>query len=305
VLTIGFTMGPNGHAMPEIDWPQIIETDDLLVQIVSHIRKAGIKATTHITKSPTMEDRLEIRTPYTVAKYRRALYQPPPKLIFWTTSNSKPEVPDFETHEVWVFMGTEYVGPTPAAPSEMYFLNTPTWGEIGPPATQAEDYARLASQLSRHIPDIRKTVKAPCNCRNLKTGQIWYLIQHLNDHHHPKHKRRETWTRERIADWLDEVDADLTFDPDLPAKRAARRKAAQEERRILMQQQIDAGLMSSADMLKSLGVNLASMEPKVDDLQKAVVKLDVAIDEFATSMHESMKNITNCTCPACATKEES
>ena len=72
----------------------------------------------------------------------------------------------------------------------------------------------------------------PCSCRKTKKDfvSIWNLIQHLNDDHHPKKKinglrRKDIWTRERIADWLDEVDADLAFDPDLPAMRAAARKA--------------------------------------------------------------------------------
>src|SRR5690606_12047483 len=98
-----------------------------------------------------------------------------------------------------------------------------------------ESHARLASELSKHIPDIRKQVKGPCDCKQYQNGQIWSLIQHLNDAHHPKAKKHglpieDIWTRERIADWLDEVDADLAFDPDLPAKREAERKAAEAER---------------------------------------------------------------------------
>lgn len=32
---------------------------------------------------------------------------------------------------------------------------------------------------------------------------LWYMIQHLNDHHE--------WSREKIADWLETLDANITF----------------------------------------------------------------------------------------------
>ena len=35
------------------------------------------------------------------------------------------------------------------------------------------------------------------------TDSVWSMIQHLNDDH--------KWSRERIADWLDTLDVDLTF----------------------------------------------------------------------------------------------
>ena len=70
------------------------------------------------------------------------------------------------------------------------------------------------SQASRNLPGVNTIVKYPCNCPgpdvlipkygaiNLskpypKKGKIWGIVQHLNDSH--------KWTREKIADWLDEL----------------------------------------------------------------------------------------------------
>jgi hypothetical protein len=38
---------------------------------------------------------------------------------------------------------------------------------------------------------------------------VWYAIQHLNDGHNPNDGASEPWSRERIADWLETLDADL------------------------------------------------------------------------------------------------
>lgn len=300
MLTIGFTMGPDGIAMPEIDWPQMIESDNQLVDIVKYIRSCGINATTHITKSASGDDWMLVKTTYTVARYRRGLYQPVPKLIFYDVSNTK--VPDLpQPEKVWIFAGTEYVGPVPTPPFSSQMIAY--WGAE---TAQQDDYAALSRKLAEHIPDIRKVVESPCACKGYTGGQIWNVIQHLNDDHHPEKRVRglrvkDRWTRERIADWLDEVDADLVFDPDLPAKRAAERKS----RESLFVEQINSGLISQADLLKKITGDLIPMKPAIDDLSKAVVKLDVAIDEFALSMHENLSKITKCTCPACAPKEES
>lgn len=54
-------------------------------------------------------------------------------------------------------------------------------------------------------------------CWHGHSGTISYMIQHLNDH--------SQWTREQIADWLETLDADLTFPiepPERPQRQSSR-----------------------------------------------------------------------------------
>lgn len=63
------------------------------------------------------------------------------------------------------------------------------------------------NELSKGLPGVGANVVSPCTCTKsdffeqkaspLKDS-VWSLIQHLNDFH-------KEWTRERIADWLDEL----------------------------------------------------------------------------------------------------
>lgn len=282
MLTIGLSAG----AMhPEIDWPQRIEQDHQIMQMVQQIRSAGIGVVTHINKSSQGTDTLEFHTEYTVALYRRGLYVPPLsadeffKMDQITVTPTEPPVP------CWILTQVENVGVLESQPGE--------------------DYSALGMELSRYIPDIHKQVKSPCKCQH--SNSIYLTIQHLNDYHHPKRKVngrriRETWTREQIADWLDEVDADLTFDPDLPAKRAARRKATRAQQVELMQK----GLIPTNALLQQISGELKAVEPKIDELNKSFVKLDVAIEEFAATIHESLNKANQpCACHMCAKKEES
>lgn len=77
-------------------------------------------------------------------------------------------------------------------------------------------HRELANRMAAMIPGIGDRVPSPCNCEPFKRA-IWGMIQHLNDAHHPAHgddKGDDLWSRERIADWLETLDADLVLDPD-------------------------------------------------------------------------------------------
>lgn len=279
MITIGFTMGPDGKPVSEIDWPKTIRSDHQMLMMVREIRRSGIKAVTHINKTSDMTDTLEVHTDHQVAVYRKGLYQPmvKPSLALWGEPRTA-YIPPPET--CWIFEQVMAIG------------------------GMDDEYARLAQQLARHIPDIRKNVKSPCNCVKYTHGEIFYVIQHLNDFHHPDikvllPKTRQRWTREQIADWLDEVDADLVFDPDLPAKRRAMRGPS-------LNQLMQAGVISQHHAIEQITGEFKAVEPKIDDLKDSIVKLDVAIEEFAASIHESLtKAHQECACHMCAKKEES
>lgn len=64
-------------------------------------------------------------------------------------------------------------------------------------------YAQMVRDLGDHIPGFYDTVWCPACCRS---DTIYTLVQHVNDEHR--------WTREKIADWLEEIDADTTVHQD-------------------------------------------------------------------------------------------
>ena len=297
--TYGIVSGPDGVT---IEWPRLLTSDNALVAFIQDLRKYGVPTSTKIDHST---GRMVVITNKVKAIYKRGLYQEP--------------MP-FESFKDWVY---EKAAPTPITMPEpkaawifeeeiqMYPVLTPmmVMEESKP---REKDYATLSSELARHIPDIRKKVKPPCSCGKKKKAEpvmIWALIQHLNDDHHPDRKvagrrRKDIWTRERIADWLDEVDADLTFDPDLPAKRAAEREAARQRRKeqtVQMINQTNAALTQATTELQSEFMAIGEVAKKT---APGMVTLSTAISEYAQSLKHSASPL--CVCTMCkTTKEES
>lgn len=86
-----------------------------------------------------------------------------------------------------------------------------------------------AEKLRRLIPGVDDMVTLPCEHKERKT--VWYAIQHLNDAHNPNADHAVgrvpkpegwDWSRERIADWLETLDADLRVQdppPEPPARK--------------------------------------------------------------------------------------
>lgn len=89
-------------------------------------------------------------------------------------------------------------------------------------ATSVDNHTR-ANRLASRIPGVQNMVTLPCACPELHDRSVWMAVQHLNDRHHPEVDDSETlgdiWTRERIADWLETLDVDLSVQPEpAPAK---------------------------------------------------------------------------------------
>lgn len=60
-------------------------------------------------------------------------------------------------------------------------------------------------ELAQVIPELLTfRTQCPGDCHREDRDTLYSLIQHLNDDEHH-------WTREAIADWLDTLEADLTF----------------------------------------------------------------------------------------------
>lgn len=67
------------------------------------------------------------------------------------------------------------------------------------------------ANISKTLPGVQQVVGYPCDCEEYDScHKLWDIIQHLNDVH-------TDWTRERIADWIDELhdagDINAEFQP--------------------------------------------------------------------------------------------
>lgn len=89
-----------------------------------------------------------------------------------------------------------------------------------------EGHERLAGELIRVMPGLKKRVPWPCACPPSASDRatVERIIIHLNDTHHPTlgGKSSDPWDRERIAQWTETLDVDLTVDTSRPAPEPAR-----------------------------------------------------------------------------------
>jgi hypothetical protein len=273
--SIGYTLGAGG-VDPDIQWPQVLTSDDALVAFINDLRKYGVSVLTQIDNT---QGQMVMITNKVKAIYQRGFYQEPVQFKFFITgegSTLPPNIDMLHPKSVWVFQRVVMVHPPSIAYMEY------------PGKAPKKGYADLSEELSQHIPDIHKWITLPCSCGKKKKGseaQIWYAIQHLNDDHHPDRRvngrrRKDIWTRERIADWLDEIDADLVFDPDLPAKQAAEREARRKA-------VIDQNKASLAATLADAKVDVAAMVDAVKKTSLSMVQLKVAIKEFEAALGKS------------------
>jgi hypothetical protein len=282
----------------EISWPELFTSDDVLVAFIHDLRKYGIHTSTKIDKA---NGDMAIIADKIKARYKRGLYIASPNMTdiamqFSLKGEAYFQVP--EPQQAWIFQDEIHLHqPITAAEYQTTWLNEPAQ------PTASRNYADLSSELARHIPDIRKRVDLPCSCgkrRNADRPQILYAIQHLNDDHHPERRingrlRKDRWTRERIADWLDEIDADLTFDPDLPAKRAAARKAVQEGQVLQTLALAQQGVIPTSQALEAI------IKP-AQQATAGMVKLNVAIEQFESTIHKMVNSpLEGCECIICTT----
>lgn len=318
-----YSITQNWGAEPTIEWPQWLESDDHVVSFIKDLRKFGVGTT---SKMDGTTGRMRITAGTQVGIYQKSLIYEPVDFKFMAEDDPKllEPVQVKPPKSVWTLVSTHDVDyPKPSKngwhPAGAYYhelhqqepISAQEWVEED---DDGESHAVLASKLSRHIPDIRKSVKGPCGCKQYQVGQIWYLIQHLNDYHHPDRKPngkpiKDIWTRERIADWLDEVDADLAFDPDLPAKREARRKAAEAERQ-RQREALIKDLQPTPEQMVQITAELSKATTvAAGPLKSSLVKLNVAMDEFSKTIHEMVQEIgwstaplQGCECHVCKAK---
>lgn len=117
-------------------------------------------------------------------------------------------------------------------PSAPYFDGMPPSDEENP------SHEALALRLLRVMPGLKEIVRRLCDCEKQVDLTVWSIVQHLNDDHHPSGPSDDKWTRERIAQWTEELPFDLTIDAEA-AERAKRQdeytKQAREHMKIVME----------------------------------------------------------------------
>ena len=279
---IAVNVGMDG--VPLVQWPERFETDDSLASVVQWLRQRGLSTSVQIDK---VMGGMMIMTQYERAVYKRGFYQPTPEFgpATWVSDEYK----QFESIQFpepiacWIFDSSVRI------------------------MRSAPSHRTLALRLAKYIPDINKKVTPPCGCLKFrKPLEIWYVIQHLNDGHHPRNGKRDVWTRERIADWLDEQDADLVFDPDLPAKRRAEFLPRTPQQAQEAAEQFSAGLISAQAYLEELKASIDDIDESAKQAQTGMVKLSVAIkgfqDKLTSSVHKVLgiePETIDCTCDAC------
>lgn len=103
-----------------------------------------------------------------------------------------------------------------------------TWESLfaGTATVEPSHQGRALSLMSK-VPALRERVACPCTCP-ISQGEykVEDCIMHLNDVHHPRHEGNvegwESWSRERIADWVDSLPFDFTVQPTPSGGRGSR-----------------------------------------------------------------------------------
>lgn len=90
-----------------------------------------------------------------------------------------------------------------------FLIAVHTGGEVAEVHSKKPDHSRKVEEMAKHIPGYFSRVPLPCEHGKDVDGSASWLalssaIIHLNDGDH--------WSRERIADWLDELHASGTVD---------------------------------------------------------------------------------------------
>lgn len=133
----------------------------------------------------------------------------------------------------------------------------------------------MVLDLGKHIPDFYAKVKCPaCKGMGAPHESVFMMVQHLNDVH--------KWQRERIADWLETLDLDLTVHTEVVAPEMGGKTFLGEVKDEVADIPDDiAEVMESAMAMlaESLSGFMASLTTAVDSLNTLLGK----IQEFDTT----------------------
>lgn len=144
-------------------------------------------------------------------------------------------------------------------------------------------------QAARKLPGVNDAyLEYPCTCPKkrhgfIKSATLWYIIQHLNDTH-------KEWTREKIADWLDELhdkgEVNIEFQPWTDAEKSATIKTPAEAKvEFLTEGEIDKvnynNLAESAKKAAEATANLGEEVKKTKETIKGASIHVSVLDELS------------------------
>lgn len=151
---------------------------------------------------------------------------------------------------------------------------------------QVEGYERLAGELMRVMPGLSQITAYPCSCNDterkttrLVRDRVKNVIIHLNDAHHPDTKRDDVWDRERIAQWTETLDIDLTVDTSAPPP--ARRQVVMTDQQKAQMLKVMASIDIKVDMtsmkkaIEETGSAFAKVTESLEGLKKTVIDLEI------------------------------
>jgi hypothetical protein len=155
-----------------------------------------------------------------------------------------------------------------------------------------EGHERLARELLRVMPGLRVPVDYPCSCgvKASRLDTVQTVIIHLNDRHHPTKGalKGDPWSRERIAQWTEELDVDLTVDTSRPPPPPRRPKPMSHEQKqavlkSLVNMKIDTSSIHKA--LKEASVEAAKITETMKGFTVDIEFKDEHLDpEFVEKM---------------------
>jgi hypothetical protein len=167
-----------------------------------------------------------------------------------------------------------------------------------PGEEQEVGHERLARELLRVMPGLRATVPFPCSCGKEAPAKnsVQAVIIHLNDRHHPTKGslKGDPWDRERIAQWTEELDVDLTVDtsrpppPPRPRKRAI--KMTDEQKQALLKSLVTMKIDTSS-MQKALAEAAAGADQVVETMKGFTAYIEFKDEHLNPELVEKMTGL--------------
>lgn len=153
------------------------------------------------------------------------------------------------------------------------------------------DNSSMARELFHLIPGATTSVPHPCTCHEVPNNMLWQLVQHLNDTHHPNRVSDlvdgDPWTRERIADWLDTLDLDLSVDTAKAEDVKSRRRSAQHARAQQAMLTVTASMEQMQQGASIAAQKLEMLAKKMEPLSQSEIWKQLGLTEPEATKEES------------------
>jgi hypothetical protein len=169
---------------------------------------------------------------------------------------------------------------------------------IIPGGEQEVGHERLARELLRVMPGLRASVPFPCSCGKTAPAKnsVQAVIIHLNDRHHPTKGalKDDPWSRERIAQWTEELDVDLTVDtsrPPPPPRRPKTRVYMTEEQKKALLKSLVTMKIDTSSMHQALAEAAAGADQVVETMKGFTAYVEFKDEHLDPELVEKMTGL--------------